>query len=262
MNIEIPHEIIMPRENDTNEPIGHEHFSHRTQFLRAMVLALSDGVVSTAAILISLFDNVNNNIYILTGVASIVAGASSMFCSEYVSISSQRDAEKLDILKETLEQEKSPEARIQELEQLTDIYVKKGLDYELAKTVAIKLTEHDVIATHCLDEHGIDINSPDGCGSGIANPIQAGVVSFISFLIGGAVPFLASAFIIDIKTKIIVLITSSGISLLTFGGISAYVGVGNDIINITKGMLRMIILGSAALAINYGIGKAIGTSTL
>jgi VIT1/CCC1 family predicted Fe2+/Mn2+ transporter len=259
MNIAIPPEIILPRETDTNEPIGHEHFSQRTQFLRAMVLALNDGIVSISALQLSFLTgskNVSNTLYILTGLSGIVAGSLSMFCSEYISVSAQKDSEKADILKEKLEQEKSPEARIEELEQLTNIYVNKGLDYEFAKTVAIRLTEHDVLAAHCFDEHGIDLNSPDGCGSGIANPFQAGIISFGAFLLGGSIPFLTSNWILSKSGKIIALVLSTVSSLSFFGGFGAYIG-GSSII---KGIIRMTTLGTFALGVSFLIGLAFESS--
>jgi hypothetical protein len=126
--------VLNPRDDDTNISTGHDHFSHRSQFLRALVMGLNDGVVSTAALLIGFAtgaQNVSNSLYILTGLSGIVAGSLSMCIGEYVSVSSQLDSEQADIQKEIAEQQKGPEARAKELVQLTQIFKNKGLEMSL-----------------------------------------------------------------------------------------------------------------------------------
>jgi VIT1/CCC1 family predicted Fe2+/Mn2+ transporter len=97
----------------------------------------------------------------LSGIAGLVAGALSMACGEYISVSSQRDCELADIEKERQEQLKGPAARAKELEELTGIYMERGLSEGLARQVAAELTEKDVIravgtisrARHALMPH-------------------------------------------------------------------------------------------------------------
>jgi VIT1/CCC1 family predicted Fe2+/Mn2+ transporter len=257
MEVEIP-TIIEPRENDTGEDIGHVHYSHRAQFLRALIMGVNDGIVSTAALLIAINagEHGDNQLYILTGVSGIAAGALSMACGEYVSVASQHDSEQADIAKEAAEQEKGPEARARELEQLVQIYEKKGLERDLAEQVAVALTEHDVLAAHCLEEHGIDIHAPKGCGAGVSNPIQAAVVSFFAFIVGGSIPFLSSAWFSQGTDKLISLIVSTLITLGIFGATGSLIGGSS----VPRGTIRVLIGGGIALGISWGIGYAIGIS--
>ena len=105
------------QEEADEEYCDHEHFSNRAPWLRAMVLGANDGLVSVAALMMGVAAG-NDDLHFLrlSGVAGLIAGALSMAVGEYVSVSSQRDAEKADIDKEIQEQLKGPEARARELE--------------------------------------------------------------------------------------------------------------------------------------------------
>ena len=129
------------------------HRTHRTGWLRAAVLGANDGIVSTASLVLGVAAaDASSQSILVAGVAGLVAGAMSMAAGEYVSVSSQADTERADLARERKELATSPEA---EHKELTAIYVKRGLDSELASSVATQLMEHDALGAHARDELGI-----------------------------------------------------------------------------------------------------------
>jgi vacuolar iron transporter family protein len=101
------------------------HRSGRAGWLRAAVLGADDGIVSTASLVIGVAAAASRNAVLVAGVAGLVAGATSMAAGEYVSVSSQRDAEQADIGRERQELAADPAFAQAEL---TEIYVRRGLD--------------------------------------------------------------------------------------------------------------------------------------
>ena len=134
-------------------PQGEKHFSQRIGLLRAMVLGANDGIISTACLILGVAAaDATGHAILVAGTAGLVAGAASMAIGEYVSVSSQRDAEQADIAKETWELEHTPE---HELDELTAIYKGKGLTQELARAVAVQLTKEDALKVHMAEELGL-----------------------------------------------------------------------------------------------------------
>jgi vacuolar iron transporter family protein len=235
---------------DVDEYCDHEHFSNRAPWLRAMVLGANDGLVSVAALLMGVAaGNEDLHFLRLSGVAGLIAGALSMAVGEYVSVSSQRDAEKADIKKEIEEQLKGPEARARELEELAQIYVSRGIPYHLAFQVAHHLTEKDVIRAHARDELGIDIDD-------MANPWQAAGVSFLCFAAGAAIPLLSGAFLAQQWARIVSILVCTTAGLVIFGSLGAYLGGAG----VSRGAVRVVLGGWIALGISYGIGTAFNVS--
>jgi len=155
------------------------HRSGRAGWLRAAVLGADDGIVSTASLVIGVAAAAaSRNAVALAGVAGLVAGATSMATGEYVSVSSQRDAEQADISRERRELAADPES---EQAELAEVYVRRGLDRELAATVAERLMAVDPLGSHVRDELGLQPGA-------LARPLQAAVVSALSFAVGAAVP--------------------------------------------------------------------------
>ena len=193
----------------------------------------------------------DNQLFILAGVSAIVAGSLSMAAGEYISVAGQKDSEMADVQKEIEEQNKGPEARKRELQQLTMIFVNTGLTEELASQVAQQLTDKDVIKAHAHYEHGIDLDQASGSGRGVANPLQAALLSAGSFLCGGIIPFLTSAWVPTVLGKIIVLVVVTCIALLGFGVLGAHLG-GSSLV---RGGLRVFVGGVLALAVSFGVGQ-------
>jgi VIT1/CCC1 family predicted Fe2+/Mn2+ transporter len=222
------------------------HFSHRVGWLRAMVLGANDGIISTAALLVGVAAADSTRDALLTaGIAGLVAGAVSMALGEYVSVSSQRDTERSDIAKETWELAHQAD---HELEELTAIYQSKGLERELAHEVAVQLTEHDALATHLRDELGISQDD-------LAKPLQAAWSSAAAFSIGAAVP-LGAAVLAGTSVRIAVIIAVTLAALVVLGYVGARAGGASIIRSIT----RVVIGGTAAMAITMLVGWAFGAA--
>ncbi|HTL79381.1 MAG TPA: VIT family protein, partial [Candidatus Babeliales bacterium] len=129
------------------------HRTERIGWLRAAVLGADDGILSTASLLVGVAAaGSSRHQIVLAGVAGLVAGALSMAAGEYVSVSSQADTEKADLATERRE---LATQRPAEEKELADIYVQRGLDPELARTVAVQLMAHDALGAHARDELGI-----------------------------------------------------------------------------------------------------------
>jgi VIT1/CCC1 family predicted Fe2+/Mn2+ transporter len=152
-----------------NQPSGHEepHLSFRTGWLRAAVMGANDGILSTASLIAGVAAGGGDRVAIvLAGTAGLMAGAMSMAAGEYVSVSSQADTEAADTEREKYELEHNPDS---ELEELVAIYEFRGLSPDLARKVAVELTEKDALAAHLRDEIGITDLSPPA-------PVQAAVL--------------------------------------------------------------------------------------
>jgi len=223
--------------------------NHRTQhvgWLRAAVLGANDGIVSTASLILGVAAaSVTQEPVLVAGVAGLVAGAMSMAAGEYVSVSLPSDTEQADIARERVELA-TDGAR--ELAELSAIYVQRGLDPNLARQVATQLTAHDALAAHTRDELGIsDANS--------ANPLQAALVSALSFVVGAGLPLLAAWLVpFDILTPVVA--ATSMLFLVVLGGLAAYTGGAS----IAKGIVRVAFWGALAMAITSGVGMLFGVA--
>jgi len=223
---------------------GENHRVQHLGWLRAAVLGANDGIISTASLMMGIAAaQTSNNIVLLTGIAGLVAGAVSMAAGEYVSVRSQADTEAADIEREMQELAAHPLA---ELRELTEIYIARGLDRELAHQVAIKLTEHDALLSHARDELGIVEFLQ-------ARPLQAALTSAATFAVGASIPLLAV--IIVAEEYLIPAVASSAIvSLAVLGGLAAKVG-GASLI---KGAARVCIWGAMAMALTGVAGHLFG----
>lgn len=214
--------------------------------LRAAVLGANDGIVSVAAVIVGVAGASNTISFILiSGVAALVAGALSMAAGEYVSVSSQRDAERALLEKERLELLHEPEA---EFEELVSIYQGKGLTEKTARVVATELSDHDAFAAHVDAE--LHIN-PDN----LTNPWHAAYASALAFVCGALIPlaavFLAPAFIRVPATFISVIL-----ALCITGALSANAGGANK----RKAILRVVVGGFLAMLITFAVGKIFGVA--
>src|SRR5215468_1315087 len=157
------------------------HRSERIGWLRAAVLGADDGIVSTASLVIGVAAaGSSRHAILLAGIAGLVAGSFSMAAGEYVSVSSQADTERADLAIEKVELKKQRPA---EEKELAAIYERRGLDRELARTVALQLMAHDALGAHARDELGITEQMA-------ARPLQAAVASAGTFAAGAALPLL------------------------------------------------------------------------
>lgn len=223
------------------------HYINRSGWLRAAVLGANDGILSTTSLVIGVAAaSVTREPILLAAVAGLVAGALSMAAGEYVSVSSQSDVESADLKREKAALETMPD---EELEELTEIYMQRGLDKELAGQVAHKLMVHDALAAHARDELGINEITQ-------ANPLTAALASAVSFIVGGALPVLVAIFA-PIKDMVFFQYGFS-ILFLAFSGILAAKAGGS---NTLKAVLRICIWGTFAMAASALVGYIFGVQT-
>jgi len=221
------------------------HRAGRTGWLRAAVLGANDGLLSTASLVMGVAaahgsrDNV-----LIAGFAALVAGAMSMAAGEYVSVYSQKDTEDADLALERKELRTDDRG---EHEELTAIYVGRGLDPALAKTVADQLMSHDALGAHARDELGITPTLE-------ARPIQAALASAASFMVGAAMPLIVAALAPE-ATLLYAVRAASLIALAALGVLAAWTGG----TRMAPGALRVTFWGALAMGVTAGAGALFGT---
>ena len=222
------------------------HAVDRIGWLRASVLGANDGIVSTACLILGVAAAAAAPHDILVaGIAGLVAGAASMAAGEYVSVSSQLDSERADLAKETEELRDNPTF---ELEELTQIYVKRGVEHSVAHEVAKQLSAKDALEAHARDELGISATSRP-------RPVQASVASAASFSAGAAMPLLVVVISPQADLVPIVALVSL-IALAVLGAVGARAG-GAAMLSAT---IRVTLWGAVAMAVTAGIGRLVGTA--
>ena len=220
------------------------HRSHHIGWLRAAVLGANDGIVSTASLVIGVASaGAAHETILITGIAGLVSGAMSMAAGEYVSVNSQSDTEAADIARETAELATQPE---HELDELTGIYIARGLSPALARQVALELTAHNALGAHARDELGI-IETMN------AKPVQAALASAGTFAVGAALPLLV-VFLASTANAIPYVAVTSLVFLATLGGMAAQVGGAS----LFKGASRVTFWGVLAMIATAIVGKLFG----
>jgi VIT1/CCC1 family predicted Fe2+/Mn2+ transporter len=214
-------------------------------WLRAAVLGASDGIVSNSSLILGLAAaHASHANLLLSGTAATVAGAMSMATGEYVSVHSQADSEDAALAQERseLQEDFSGERR-----ELSEIYVRRGLDAALARKVAEQLMAHDALGSHARDELGLSPTTR-------ARPLQAAIASAGSFSIGAALPV---AVIAAVPAKILMIAVAAAalVALLFLGGWSARVGGADP----RAGALRVAFWSALAMAVTTAVGAAVGT---
>ena len=220
------------------------HNLSRTGWLRAAVLGANDGILSTASLILGVATASHSHASVLiSGVSGLVAGALSMGSGEYVSVSSQSDAETAVLSQERQELVEDEEG---ELRELTQIYVHRGLDRNLAAEVAAQLSKKDALAAHARDELGISKAMR-------AKPLQAALASAASFSVGALVPLLAGT-VAPIQWSVAAVYIISLAFLVVLGAVGARAG-GAPMV---RGALRVAFWGAIAMAVTAGIGMLFG----
>lgn len=222
------------------------HTVHRIGWLRAAVLGANDGLVSTSSLVVGVAAAGSQKPEVLiAGLAGLVAGSMSMAAGEYVSVSSQTDAERADLARETRELAEMPQA---ELEELTQIYVDRGLDRELAEKVAIQLTERDALGTHAREELGISETVT-------SRPVQAALVSALTFAVGAVVALIVVLIAPGDRIAIYVAVSTLP-ALAVLGGLGASAGGAA----IARGAARVTFWGALAMAATAAVGALFGVT--
>ncbi len=221
------------------------HLVTRIGWLRAAVLGANDGIVSTASLIVGVAAAaVTQNDVLIAGIAGLVAGAMSMAAGEYVSVSSQSDTEQADLSRERKELSDNPAF---ELDELADIYVKRGLEPELARQVAQQLMAKDALTAHARDELGISEITT-------ARPVQAALTSAATFSVGAAMPLLMV--LVSPANAVVPIVSAASLGFLALlGALGAKTGGAN----VLRATFRVTFWGALAMALTAGIGKLFGT---
>ncbi|MGM8227054.1 VIT1/CCC1 transporter family protein [Cellvibrio sp. ARAG 10.3] len=220
------------------------HRIHRNGWLRAAVLGANDGIVSTASLLVGVASaQASQNDIVIAGVAALVAGAMSMAAGEYVSVSSQADAEAADLAREKRELETN---QLAEHKELTEIYIERGLEASLARQVAEQLMQHDALGAHARDELGISDMTR-------ARPLLAAMSSALAFSMGALTPLVVAVFT-EGRYLIPVVAVVSLLCLATLGGLAARVGGGK----VMHAAFRVTFWGALAMGVTAVIGRLFG----
>jgi VIT1/CCC1 family predicted Fe2+/Mn2+ transporter len=216
------------------------HRSERIGWLRAAVLGANDGLISTSSLVVGVAAAEPPGGVLIAAVAGLVAGTLSMAAGEYVSVSSQADAEAADLARERGELAAAPEA---ERAELAGIYAARGLSSDLALQVADQLMARDALGAHARDELGIQETTR-------ARPIQAAMASAASFAMGAAPPALLAALVPARTLTPAVGAVTLGL-LLVLGGVAARLGGAS----VGRGALRVAFWGAVAMGCTAAVGR-------
>jgi VIT1/CCC1 family predicted Fe2+/Mn2+ transporter len=220
------------------------HLVDRIGWLRAAVLGANDGIVSTASLIVGVAAAAaTQNDVLIAGIAGL-AGAMSMAAGEYVSVSSQSDTEQADLARERTELSENAEF---ELDELAEMYVKRGVDQALARQVAQQLMAKDALSAHARDELGISEITT-------ARPVQAALTSAATFSVGAAMPLLMV--VVSPAGALVPIVSAASLGFLALlGAIGARAGGAN----VVRATARVTFWGALAMALTAGIGKLFGT---
>jgi vacuolar iron transporter family protein len=225
----------------------HSHERHQLQglsWLRASVLGANDGIVSTSSLILGVAAaHAAHSSILLAGVSGLVAGGMSMAIGEYVSVHSQADSEAAALAQEREELRDDPAG---ERRELTEIYVRRGLEPDLARRVAEQLMAHDALAAHARDELGFSARS-------VARPLQAAMASAGSFSVGGVIPLII-AYLSNESNVIPLTIAASLVSLFILGATAAKAGGAR----IFKAAWRVTLWSALAMGVTAGVGALVG----
>lgn len=222
------------------------HLVSRIGWLRAAVLGANDGIVSTASLIVGVAAaSAASSEVLIAGIAGLVAGAMSMAAGEYVSVSSQSDTEQADLARERAELASQPAF---EREELAQVYVKRGVEPELAQRVADQLMAKDALGAHAQDELGISEATT-------ARPIQAALTSAATFSVGAAMPLL-----MVVVSPSSLLVPAVSIASLLFLALLGAVGARAGGANVVRATVRVTFWGALAMALTAGIGALVGTA--
>ncbi len=224
----------------------HHHRNVQGGAVRAAVFGVSDGLVTNISLILGVAGAQAGAGYVrLAGLAGLMAGAFSMAAGEYVSMSAQRELlqRELEIERRALHQD--PEA---ELEELTDVYERRGLSTEAASYLAQTMmrTPELALETHAREEIGID-------PSAIASPYPAAVSSFLSFGVGALIPLLPWLFLRGggaVMASIILTVVASLV-------IGALVGQATGR-SVWRSAVRQLVVSMLAAVVTYLVGRLVG----
>lgn len=220
-----------------------EGLSNRLNWLRAGVLGANDGIVSVAGIVMGVAGaTTSNSAILIAGVAALVAGALSMGAGEYVSVSTQRDAELALLAHERHDLDSMPE---EELRHLAQILEEKGLSARTAMDAAEQIHQKDPLRVHAEMEFGIDIDD-------VTNPWGAALTSMAAFTVGGVLPVLTILLPGAARYYVTAITVAAALAL------TGYVSASLSKAHTRPAMIRNVVGGLFAMGITLVVGHLVG----
>jgi VIT1/CCC1 family predicted Fe2+/Mn2+ transporter len=224
------------------------HRGGKAGSLRAAVFGVNDGLCSNVALVLGVAaGGAQGKALLLTGLAGLFAGSFSMAVGEFVSVASQRDLLRLQIIQEERELRETPE---EERDEMVELFRQKGLDQEQARRAADDLMSNPRAALDTLvrEELGLD---PEDLGS----PVGAALASFFSFAVGAIIPVLPFLWA---STRIGVIISAAAAfaTLATVGGLLGFLSGSGAL----RSAARMVGLATLATGVTVLIGRLVGSS--
>ena len=215
---------------------------------RASIFGVSDGLVSNVSLILGFAGaDTPSSVVRLAGIAGLLAGAFSMAAGEYVSMQAQRELLERELDRERRELERNPEV---ELAELARLYESRGMDPELARTVAetMMATPEQALEVHAREELGV---APDSLGS----PVGAAVGSFLSFCVGALIPlipwFVGSGTAAVWWSLVVAVLAAGvvGVALASFTGRSPWYSA-----------VRQALIAAVAAGVTFAVGRALGVT--
>lgn len=244
---------VVPNASAGGAGHGHHHGFHHHRDVqggvaRASIFGISDGLVSNVSLILGFAGaDTSSSVVRLAGIAGLLAGAFSMAAGEYVSMQAQRELLERELDRERRELERNPEVELAELAQL---YESRGMEPELARTVAetMMATPEQALEVHAREELGV---APDSLGS----PVGAAVGSFLSFCVGALVPlipwFVGSGTAAVWWSLALAVLAAAvvGVALASFTGRSAWYSA-----------VRQALIAAVAAGVTFAVGRALGVT--
>ncbi|MFB6617731.1 VIT1/CCC1 transporter family protein [Streptomyces sp. NPDC085524] len=223
---------------------NHTHRDVNGGWLRPAVFGAMDGLVSNLALMTGVAGGaVAPHTVVITGLAGLAAGAFSMAAGEYTSVASQRE---LVLAELDVERQQLLGHPTDEMEELAELYVSRGVEPALAREVAMQLSRdpEQALEIHAREELGID---PDD----LPSPLVAAVSSFGSFALGALLPVLPY------------LLGATSLWPAVLLALAGLFACGAVVARVTARSwwysgLRQLVLGGAAAGVTYILGTWIG----
>lgn len=215
--------------------------AQKVNILRASVMGANDGIISIAGIVIGVAAATNNAYSILiSGLSGTLAGMISMCMGEYVSVSTQKDSQKMALISE---RQRLDDQYQEEFNYVQQKYEDQDIDPKLAKQATKELMDKDALSTVVQERYGF--NPKD-----FTSPYAAAIASFISFPTGSVLPMLAVT-LVPAESRILATAIAVLIALLITGYCAAILSNSNRL----KSSIRNAIAGLLTMGVTYIIGQ-------
>lgn len=209
---------------------------------RGWLIDANDGIIATAGVLQGFAGaGAGDRLLLFTATAATIAGGLSTGGAKWAEDASEREAQLLIARSEQSDLDRNPEAEITEL---TEHWVDRGLEPELARVVAEQMTEHDALAAQLESEYGFDSPMP------AAVPLMSGLSTCLAFVVGALVPLLITYYApVNIETWAILIAVIIALTL------TSIVSARAAHLSVARTLGRSLTVGGLTLLASYVAGE-------